>query len=348
MADETSFAQFIRTIGTGPGRARPLTEAEAYRAARMVLDGSAAPVQIGAFLMLMRYRKETAEELAGFVRAVRDSATVPRPAPAVDLDWPSYAFGRSRGAPLYLLSALLVASTGIRVLMHGQARSEPFAGPAAAALAALGIEPAASADAAATMLERSGFAFLPLGAFAPGLQGLLNLRRALGLRSPANTVARLANPFAARAMIGGVFHPGYRALQQQTATLLGERRIGVFKGGGGEAERNPAKPCELFVIENDATRIESWPAILDQEHSRMAEAPTPPSLMALWSGAWTDPYAVAVVTGTAAIALRLAGRSSDPMEADALARSLWDGRDMTHLSTRADAKGRSGSLTTPA
>jgi anthranilate phosphoribosyltransferase len=323
MSEADDFASFIRTIGTGPGRSRPLTEEEAHQAARMMLSGAATEAQLGAFLMLWRYKRETPAELTGFVRAARELVVLPRPAPRVDLDWPSYALGRTRGAPWYLLSALLVAQSGVRVLMHGLAASEPYAGPTATSLAGLGIAPAGSTGEAASRLARDGFAFLPLGVACPGLQRLMNLRVQLGLRSTANTASRLLNPFRAAAVLGGVFHPQYRVLHQETAALLGERRLGVLKGGG-ESERDPAKPCELFVVEADRAWTEEWPALLAEDpHRRAADAERPEAIEALWRGDWNDARAAAAVCGTAAIALRLAGRASSPMEADALARDLW-------------------------
>ena len=326
MAEEHSFAGFIRIIGTGPGRSRPLTEDEALEAGRMMLTGRAEAAQIGAFLMLWRYKRETAAEMAGFVRAARELVVVPDPPLRVDLDWPSYALGRTRGAPWYLLAALLVARAGVRVLMHGLAAGEPYAGPTASALAELGIAPAASVEDAAARLSRDGFAFLPLGVACPGLQRLMNLRLQLGLRSTANTAARLLNPFGAPAVLGGVFHPQYRDLHQETAALLGERRLGVLKGGG-ESERDPAKPCELFIVEPGRAWTEEWPSLLDGDpHRRAADAAQPDSIAALWRGAWRDARAVAAVTGTAAIALRLAGKAETPAAADALARALWAGR----------------------
>jgi anthranilate phosphoribosyltransferase len=326
MVEEHPFAAFLRTIGTGPGRARPLTEEEAYQAGRMMLTGRAEAAQIGAFLMLWRYKRETAAEMAGFVRAARALVVRPDPPPRVDLDWPSYALGRTRGAPWYLLAALLVAGAGVRVLMHGLAAGEPYAGPTAGALAQLGVAPAATVEDAASRLARDGFAFLPLGVACAGLQRLMNLRLQLGLRSTANTAARLLNPFGGSAVLGGVFHPQYRDLHQETAALLGERRLGVLKGGG-ESERDPAKVCELFVVEPGRAWTEAWPPLLeDDPHQRAVDAARPDSIAALWRGEWNDVRAVAAVTGTAAIALRLAGKAETPAAADALARDLWAGR----------------------
>ncbi|MCV6597951.1 MAG: glycosyl transferase family 3, partial [Mangrovicoccus sp.] len=113
-----SLAPYVRAMGRGPSRARSLERAEAEDAMTQILNGSAAPEAVGALFMLMRYRGESAEELAGFVSAMRArlkdwSGLNP------SLDWPSYAAGKSRGLPLFLLSAKLVAQAGARVVLHG-------------------------------------------------------------------------------------------------------------------------------------------------------------------------------------------------------------------------------------
>src|SRR6056297_967966 len=114
----TALAPYVRILGRGPGRARALTETEAEEALGLILTGQAGPEAVGALLMLMRYRGESAAEIAGFTRALR--ATLPewqgaRPA----IDWPFYAAGRSRGLPWFLLAARLVARAGLPVLLHG-------------------------------------------------------------------------------------------------------------------------------------------------------------------------------------------------------------------------------------
>ena len=90
------LAQHVRTLGRGPGRSRSLSFAEARDAMAVILGGEAAPEAVGALLMLMRFRGETPDEIAGFVAALRDTLPVwsgTRPG----LDWPCYAAGRSRG-----------------------------------------------------------------------------------------------------------------------------------------------------------------------------------------------------------------------------------------------------------
>ncbi len=101
MVQEHPFAQYVRILARGPGRSRALTFDEARDAMRMIAAGEAEPIQLGAMLMLMRYRQESPEELAGFVAALRETFP-PSSATQVDLDWPSYAAGRiARGALVF-------------------------------------------------------------------------------------------------------------------------------------------------------------------------------------------------------------------------------------------------------
>ena len=111
------FARFVRLLGRGKTLSRALTIEEAEQAMAMILAGETLPEQLGAFLMLLRIKEETGEEIAGFIRAAR-AALPPSDAPSVDLDWPAYA-GKKRQLPWFLLAALLMAQAGWRVAMHG-------------------------------------------------------------------------------------------------------------------------------------------------------------------------------------------------------------------------------------
>ena len=332
MAQEHPFAQYVRILARGPGRSRALTFDEARAAMRMIAVGEAEPIQLGAMLMLMRYRQESHEELAGFVAALREGFATPPGPPSAELDWPSYAAGRTRGAPWFLLSALLLAEHGVRVLMHGPENSA-----LARSLASFGIVASATPAAAAARLEADSFAFLPLIAYAPVAQQLLDLRPLLGLRSPANSLARLLNPLAAPNVIQGVFHPAYRDLQRGAATLLGEKRLAVFKGGGGEAERNPDKACRVFVLDDGRSVDEDWPAL---DGDAIAAREPEPSLTEVWRGEAGDGAPERIVIATAALALHIAGRAPDPAAADALARTLWARRDRGRYPASAVAEAR--------
>jgi anthranilate phosphoribosyltransferase len=117
------FAEYVRTVGRGSKLSRTLDEGEAETTMAMIFAGAVEPVQLGAFLSVMRYRKESPAELAGFVRAARAAFTAGA-TPAADLDWPSYA-DRHRQLPYFTLSALLLAESGARVLMQGSRARAP-------------------------------------------------------------------------------------------------------------------------------------------------------------------------------------------------------------------------------
>ena len=220
------FADFLRTIGRGSTVGRPLDEAEAEAAFDMILDGDIEPMQLGAFLLVLRYRTEAASELAGFVRAARRRIQV-NELPAADLDWPSYA-DRHKQLPYFLLAAKLLAGAGIRVLLHGIKGEGPATTRAGAH--ALKLPIASSLDEAASALDRDNIAYLPLEAFCPKLAELFTLRPLLGLRTPVNSLARELNPGHAPAQMQGVFHPNYLPLHAETAALLGQSRGCDFQG----------------------------------------------------------------------------------------------------------------------
>ena len=315
------FAPFVATLGRGPGRSRALTRDEAREAFGMVLRGEPDPHQVGAFLMLLRYRGEDADEIAGLVEAARAGFAGGLGA-AVDLDWPSYGAGKTRGPPWFLLAALALARSGVRVLMHGS--NEFSAGvPVAAALVSLGQSPASSVEDAGLRLERDRFAYLPLEALSPAMQRLLRLRELFGLRSPVNTVARLLDPADARAGVDGVFHPPYIDVHLGVAERLGRPRLLVLKGGGGEAERNPAKPLAAHLWRLGEGRSElifpAWP-------SAEARAPREADLAllgAMWRREVRPPHAEATVLGTIAMALLALGCSATAEDADRAALAIW-------------------------
>ncbi len=318
VASEHPFAQYVRTLGRGPGRSRALTREEARTALSMVLRNEADPYQVGAFLMLLRYRGEDPAEMAGLVEAARDTmgAGLPPGCAPVALDWPSYGAGRTRGAPWFLLAALALARAGHRVLMHGS--NEFTRGtPVTESLAALGLPVCGSREEAVQQLDAAGFAYLPLAVLCPGLDALLRLRGLLGLRSPINTAARLLNPFDASAGVDGVFHPPYIALHVNTASLLGRGRLVVVKGGGGEAERNPTKPMTAHWFDGVAGQGEwAMPPLAGDDG--------PGDLLETWKSG-VGPGAT-TARATIALGLLALGGLANADAADAEAARVWADR----------------------
>jgi anthranilate phosphoribosyltransferase len=321
MTDEHPFARFVRALGKGPKTARPLTRDEAREAFRLLLANEVSPVQLGAFLCLVRVMTETPEELAGFAEAARAMLAAPAQGPAVAVDWPSYA-GKKRRLPWYLLSALLVGQNGVPVFMHGQQDRAEGRLHAGAALQALGVPAAASLAEAGRQIARIGFAYMPLTALCPTLADIMALRPLLGLRSPAHTVVRTLNPFEAPCQVIGVAHPPYRLLHRDAARLLGQPRIATFKGEGGEAERRPEKPCEVATIDGE----ETWSVLSDSPHALADARMDATYLASVWHATAHDSAAEASVIGTAAIVLKAAGRAATQDDAMAQAAAMWAAR----------------------
>jgi len=322
--EEHPFAEYIRIIGKGRNGSRPLTEEEAYGAMRMILRDEVEPVQMGAFLMLMRLKEESPEEVAGFVRATRDCIEIPNDAPQVDLDWSSYA-GKRRHLPWFILSTLLLAENGTTVFMHGASGHTNGRIYTRDVLAALGIAPCTSIPEACERMEGDNFAYLDIEFLCPKMHEIIELRPLMGLRSPVHTVARSINPFNAPNVMQGIFHPGYRPVHQEAAQLLGEAHVAVIKGEGGEIERNPDTPCLVQRVHEGRLTEEEWPALFSQRHVKDEDMDVR-RLARVWRGDIEDEYGEAAVIGTAAIALQLMGKADTPAEALSLARSLWEKR----------------------
>lgn len=321
---EHPFASYVRILGKGPNLSRSLTLDETRAAVGMILKGEVEPVQLGAFLCLMRVKTETPAEVAGFALAIRDHLACPEDMPAIDLDWPSYA-GKSRQLPLFLLSALLLAENGVTIAMHGIGGHTAGRLYSEEALARLGIPAATSLREAARHIGERHFAYVPMHVLHSRLPEIMGLKQLLGLRSPLHTVARNMNPFNAGVSLMSVFHPNYRTVHRDAARLMGMRELACFKGEGGEIERRPEKPCLVEGLRGGEPFEEEWAPMLATgvAHDLAMDAG---KLASLWRGDAIDPYAETTVLATAAVALRQLGRAGTMGEAEALAAELWNRR----------------------
>jgi anthranilate phosphoribosyltransferase len=320
-----AFATYVATLGRGPGRSRALTREEARTAFGMVLRGEVDPHQVGAFLMLLRFRGEDAEEITGMVQAVHEQAGLGWRDLGVDLDWPSYGAGRTRGAPWFLLAALALARSGISVLMHG---SNDFSAGISVAegLAALGLAPAGDKASAVAALRAGRFAYLPLHAVTPAMDRLLDMRRLFGLRSPVNTAARLLNPADAPCGVDGVFHPPYIEVHLGVAERMQRHRLLVLKGGGGEAERVPLKPTTVSVWDQATGRGEIALPAVEGLRPHPPAGDTPDLFAAVWRGDAAPETPVQAIRATIALALLALRRAENPDQAMDQAASIWSQR----------------------
>lgn len=325
---EHPFAPYVRILGKGKTGSRSLARDEAKNAMGMILRGEVKDAQLGAFLMLLRVKEESGEELTGFVEAARAAVAAPADI-AVDLDWSSYA-GKRRQLPWFLLSALALADQGLRIFMHGAGGHTAGRMYTEGALTALDLPIAKSWSDVRHQLDRDNFSFLPLRYLCPPLQTMIDLRNELGLRSPVHTLARLLNPLDAPCSIQSIFHPPYALKHQQASLALGQAHAAVFKGEGGEVERKPEATCTVYSVHSGEASEEVWPKLIDGRQEQ-PEALDIAHLRAVWRGKKTDAYGELAVIGTLAIALRLIGRAADREQALALANNYWRGRNRERI-----------------
>jgi len=321
---EHPFAEFVRILGKGRKGSRGLTQEEAQTAFRMILSDEITPEQLGAFLMLMRVKEETPEEVAGAVLAIREFLNIPENTPNVDLDWSSYA-GKKRQLPWFLLSTLTLTENGVTVFMHGASGHTNGRVYTKDILNNLGLQPCTSLEQAYQELEKRRFAYLDIEYMCPKLHQIIELRPFLGLRSPVHTVARMINPFNAPYVMQGIFHPGYQPTHQQAAIQLGQPHLAVIKGDGGEIERNPDMECLVQSVHDGEMSDEIWPAMFKRRHVKDEEM-NPRRLGQLWRGEIEDEYANAAVIGTLAITLKMMGKAESQEAAETMASEMWNTR----------------------
>lgn len=319
---EHPFAQFIRIIGKGKTGARSLTYDEAYQAFGMILRNEVLDVQLGAFLMLLRVKEESVDELAGFVQATRDQLQF-KPL-QVDLDWSSYA-GKRRHYPWFLLAALTLAKHGYKVVMHGASGHTINRLYTEQALQYLDYPICQNDLDVEQHLAQRNFAYLPLEVMSPILSELINLRNVMGLRSPIHTLARLINPFDAKATMQAIFHPAYRSSHQQAAFQLGYQNSAVIKGEGGEFERNPDAKTLICGIKNGALYEHELPKLTDNR-SPVEEELDLAVFKAVWLGQHPHEYGEVAITETMGIALYTMGACDDYAAAMQNAQQLWQNR----------------------
>lgn len=325
------FAKYVAILARGKTKTRPLTVDEAQDSMSMILSGQAEREQIGAFLMLLRLKEETPEEIAGFTLGTRSVFDLPDVMPAVDIDWSSYA-GKRIQLPWFILSALALAGAGFRVFMHGTDGHTPGRVYTQETLEQLGVPISPDLTQAAGQLVSHNFAYAPLEALSPILRDLIQLRPILGLRSPVHSFARMLNPFNASMMTQGIFHRGFMDVHAGAAILLNQPHMSVFRGEGGEFERRPNKPTVVCSTHGANEPVEeNWPALVSNPHQPADTVMDTTELAKVWSGQSDNEYGVAAVTGSMAIALKTMGRAQNVKAAQSMAEDIWADRDKENI-----------------
>jgi len=326
---EHPFAQYVRILGKGKTGTRSLSRAEARDAFSMIMRGQVEPLQLGAFLMLLRVKEETGEELAGFVEACRETMLAPPQDLGADLDWSSYA-GKRHQHPWYILAILLLSEAGFRVFIHGSDGHTAGRLYTEQAFIALGLPVADNWLEVGRQLDSERLSYLSLHHFCQPLNEILQLRSLLGLRSPVNTLARLLNPLRAPCALQSIFHPAYAQLHHDAGCLLGQSRALVFKGDSGEIEIKPQADTRLVYLTDQEKQELSLKRSIAQRVTSV-DQPSVEAIRQLWRAESVDDYGLDATLATTAVALALLTPGITLPAAREKAGQLWQDRDKARL-----------------
>lgn len=237
------YAPLIKELGRGPRGARDLPREQAQALFGAMLDGQVPDMELGAILIALRVKGESADEVAGFLAAMQArTAVLQAPAGPRAVLLPSFN-GARKQANLMPLVALLLAREGVPVLIFGRhdfdSRHSPFE-----LLDALGLPASATLPEAEQRLATTRLAVLPLQMLNPGLNALMALRPRLGVRNSAHSLAKLLDPFppGRGVRVVAVTHPEY--LDSMAAALPG---LTALAGGGGRALLMRASEGEAYA-----------------------------------------------------------------------------------------------------
>lgn len=209
-----------------------LTAAEAAGVMGEIVEGRASQAQIGAFLLALHMKGETAEEIAAFARVMRDHAITVKPATGrILVDTCGTGGDGTRTFNISTASAFVTAGAGCPVVKHGNRGMSSRCG-SADVLAALGVNFATAPDVQAHIVEKVGIAFFFAPYFHPAMKHTMAARREIGCRTVFNILGPLANPAGAQAQLLGVYSPGLTGTIAEVLRILGLSRAMVVHGSG--------------------------------------------------------------------------------------------------------------------
>jgi anthranilate phosphoribosyltransferase len=219
--------------------------------ARAVMDeimrGEATPGQIGGFLVALRLKGETADEIAGCAEAMRDHVVPVRPQRTDLVDTAGTGGDGGKTFNISTAAALVAAAAGAGVAKHGNRSVSSQAG-SADVLEALGFELELAAERIAQSIDELGFGFMFAPTHHPAMRHAMPVRRELAARTVFNVLGPLTNPAGARAQVVGVYSPTLVPMIADVLARLGAHRAFVVHGAFGIDELSPAGPnlvCEV-------------------------------------------------------------------------------------------------------
>jgi len=244
MDDQANLKPLLAKIAIG----NSLSEIEARDAFEIIMSGDATPAQTGAFLMGLRVKGETVEEITGAVRVMREKALhIPAPLGAIDIVGTG---GDASGTyNISTAAALVVAAAGVPVAKHGNRALSSKCG-SADVLASLGV----NIDAEMTLVEKAineaGIGFLMAPRHHAAMRHVAGPRVEIGTRTVFNLLGPLSNPANVKQQFTGVFAQEWIEPMAQVLGKLGTERAWVVHGADGLDELSTTGPTYVAELKN--------------------------------------------------------------------------------------------------
>ena len=255
-AATSDLRPLLAEVATG----RPLTESEAEAAFDIIMSGNATPSQMGAFLMALRVRGESVDEITGAARVMRAKALT-IDAPPGTIDTVGTGGDGSGSFNISTASALVVAGCGVPVAKHGNRAFSSKSG-SADVLTALGVNIDADMAIVRRCLWEIGICFMMAPRHHSAMRHVGPTRVELGTRTIFNLLGPLSNPAGARRLLVGVFAPQWVRPMAEVLGRLGAERAWVVHGSGIDelttagvtkvAEFTNGKVIEFDVVPEEA------------------------------------------------------------------------------------------------
>jgi anthranilate phosphoribosyltransferase len=250
---------------------RNLTRAEAREAMQEIMRGDATQAQIAGFLVALRAKGETADEIAGCAEAMREHVLPVQPTRTDLVDTAGTGGDGKHTLNISTAAALVAAAAGAGVAKHGNRAASSQTG-SADVLESLGFELDLAPERIAQSIDELGFGFMFAQAHHPAMKHAAQVRRELGTRTVFNVLGPLTNPARARAQVVGVYSATLVRPIAEALVQLGAHRAFVVHGADGIDELSPTGPnlvCE--VVDGGVRERTIDPAELGLEPCRIEE-----------------------------------------------------------------------------
>ena len=304
-----------------------LTRDEMRAVIGTIMNGEATPSQIGAFLMGMRVKGETVEEIAAAVSILREKM-VPVAAPDNAMDIVGTGGDGAGTLNISTGAAIVVAATGVPVAKHGNRALSSKSG-SAEALQALGVKLDIGPDIIARCIKEAGIGFMFAPQHHPAMKHVGPSRAEMGLRTMFNLLGPQSNPAGVKRYLLGVFSRQWVLPVAEALMTNGAERAWVVHGSDGLDEITTTGSTHVASIENDEIRLfdispedAGLPRAKPEDLKGGDPVANAAALRALVEGAKT-PYRDIVLLNAAA-ALIVAGKADDLTSGAALAAQAID------------------------